>query len=97
MDVLHITVHRDIALFILNHKRASLADIESRFGLTIILHSDDSLIAPEYRVEREGFQGKSQPRQNGRQNRKKPTNPMTMRTMTVKLMRGQMPQRPIWR
>ena len=68
MDVLHITVHRDIALFILNHKRASLADIESRFGLTIILHSDDSLIAPEYRVEREGFQGKSQSRQNGRQN-----------------------------
>ena len=68
MDVLHITVHRDIALFILNHKRASLADIESRFGLTIILHSDDSLIAPEYRVEREGFQGKSQSRQNSRQN-----------------------------
>ena len=68
MDVLHITVHRDIALFILNHKRASLADFESRFGLTIILHSDDSLIAPEYRVEREGFQGKSQSRQNGRQN-----------------------------
>ena len=68
MDVLHITVHRDIALFILNHKRASLADIESRFGMTIILHSDDNLIAPEYRVEREGFQGKSQSRQNGRQN-----------------------------
>ena len=42
MDVLHITVHRDIALFILNHKRASLADIESRFALTIILHSDGS-------------------------------------------------------
>ena len=68
MDVLRITAHRDIALFILNHKRTSLADIESRYGLTIILHSDDSLIAPDYRVEREGFQGKSQPRQNGRQN-----------------------------
>ena len=65
MDVLHITVHRDIALFILNHKRISLADIESHFGLTIVLHSDDTLIAPEYRIEREGFQGKSQPRQNG--------------------------------
>ena len=68
MNVLHITAHRDIALFILNHKRSSLADMESRFGLTIILHSDDSLISPEYRVEREGFRGKSQPRQNGRQN-----------------------------
>ena len=68
--VLHITVHRDIALFILNHKRTSLVDIESRFGLSIILHSDDSLIAPEYRVEREVFQGKLQPRQNSRQSQK---------------------------
>ena len=71
MDVLHITVHRDIALFILNHKRITLADIESRFGLTIVLHSDDTLIAPEYRVEREGFQGKSQPRQNNRQDQRR--------------------------
>ena len=70
MNVLHITAHRDIALFILNHKRTSLADIESRFGLTIILHSDDSLIAPDYRVEREGFQGKSQTHQNHRQSKK---------------------------
>ena len=71
MDVLHITVHRDIALFILNHKRITLADIESRFGLTIVLHSDDALIAPEYRVEREGFQGKSQSRQNNRQDQRR--------------------------
>ncbi len=71
MDVLHITVHRDIALFILNHKRITLADIESRFGLTIVLHSDDTLIAPEYRVEREGFQGKSQSRQNNRQDQRR--------------------------
>jgi ribonuclease E len=70
MDVLHITVHRDIALFILNHKRITLADIESRFGLTIVLHSDDALIPPEYRVEREGFQGKSQSRQNNRQDQR---------------------------
>jgi ribonuclease E len=71
MDVLHITVHRDIALFILNYKRISLADIESRFGLSIALHSDDTLIAPEYRVEREGFQVKSQPRQNNRQDQRR--------------------------
>jgi ribonuclease E len=68
MNVLHITVHRDIALFILNQKRSSLADIESRLGLAIILNSDDTLIAPEYRVEREGFEGKLQTHQNGRQN-----------------------------
>jgi ribonuclease E len=71
MDVLYITVHRDIALFILNHKRITLADIESRFGLTIVLLSDDTLIAPEYRVEREGFRGKSQSRQNNRQDQRR--------------------------
>ena len=70
MGVLHITVHRDIALFILNHKRSSLLDIESRFGLSLILHSDDSLIAPEYRVEREVFQGKLHPHQNSRESQK---------------------------
>jgi ribonuclease E len=67
MGVLHITVHRDIALFILNYKRSSLVDIESRFELSIILHSDDSLIAPEYRVEREVYQSKLQSRQNNHQ------------------------------
>ena len=80
MDVLHITVHRDIALFILNHKRITLADIESRFGLTIVLHSDDGLIAPEYRVEREGFQGKSQSRQNNRQDQRRAQKPEPVST-----------------
>ena len=68
--VLHITVHRDIALFMLNYKRTSLIDIENRFDLSIILHADDSLIAPEYRVEREVFQGKLQPRQNSHHSQK---------------------------
>ena len=70
MGILHITVHRDIALFILNYKRPSLVDIESRFDLSIILHSDDSLIAPEYRVEHDVFQDKLQPRQNNHQSQK---------------------------
>src|SRR6056300_1638560 len=68
MEELRITANSDVVLFILNHKRSAIAEIEARFGIMVILLSDDSLIAPEYRVEREGFQGKSQPRQNGRQN-----------------------------
>ena len=60
MDELHITLHRDVALFILNHKRTSVADLEARYGLQIVLLSDDSLIAPDYRVERIGWQGKKQ-------------------------------------
>ncbi|MDC1408046.1 Rne/Rng family ribonuclease [Candidatus Puniceispirillum sp.] len=60
MDELHITAHRDVVLFILNHKRSAIADIEARFGLMVILLSDDSLIAPEYKVDRVGWQGKAQ-------------------------------------
>ena len=60
MDELHITMHRDVALFILNHKRMSVADLEARYGLQIVLLSDDRLIAPDYRVERVGWQGKKQ-------------------------------------
>ena len=58
MDELHVTMHRDVALFILNHKRTSVAELEARYGVQIVLSSDDSLIAPDYRVERVGWQGK---------------------------------------
>ena len=67
MDELHITAHRDVVLFILNHKRSAIAEIEARFGLMVILLSDDSLIAPEYKVDRVGWQGKAQAKQQSRQ------------------------------
>ncbi|MGB2016615.1 MAG: ribonuclease E/G [Candidatus Puniceispirillum sp.] len=66
MDEMHITVHRDIALFILNHKRDALAELESRYNITIMLMSDDTLISPEYRIERIGWQGKAPQQQNRR-------------------------------
>ena len=66
-DELHITAHRDVVLFILNHKRNAVAEIEARFGITVILLSDDSLIAPEYKVDRVGWQGKVQAKQPSRQ------------------------------
>ena len=64
MDQLHITAHRDVVLFILNHKRGTIAEIETRYGLAIVLLSDDSLIAPEYRVETVGWQGQPQAKQS---------------------------------
>ena len=67
MDELHITAHRDVVLFILNHKRSAIAEIEARFGLMVILLSDDSLIAPEYKVDRVGWQGKTQAKPQSRQ------------------------------
>ena len=63
MDELHITAHRDVVLFILNHKRSAIAEIEARFGIMVILLSDDNLIAPEYKVDRVGWQGKAQGKQ----------------------------------
>jgi ribonuclease E len=67
MDELHITAHGDVVLFILNHKRSAIAEIEARFGIMVILLSDNSLIAPEYKVDRVGWQGKAQAKQQSRQ------------------------------
>ncbi|QQP92508.1 Rne/Rng family ribonuclease [Skermanella sp. TT6] len=49
-----ITVHvaTKIALYILNQKRDALADIERRYGFRVFLFGDDTLIPPEYRLER---------------------------------------------
>lgn len=49
-----ITVHvaTSIALYILNQKRAALAEIESRYGFSVTLASDDTLIAPDHRIDR---------------------------------------------
>ena len=57
MDELHITMHRDVALYILNHKREAIAEMENRFGIKIVILSDDSLIATDHNVERVGWQG----------------------------------------
>ena len=41
-----------VALYILNQKRSTLIEIEKRYGFTVALVSDDSLIPPDYRLER---------------------------------------------
>jgi ribonuclease E len=47
-----VTVAGNIALYILNQKRGTLIDIEQRYGFSVRLQADDSLIAPEHRIER---------------------------------------------
>jgi len=42
----------EIANYLLNHKREHIAMIESRFGLSVRVEGDASLISPDYRVER---------------------------------------------
>ncbi len=41
-----------VALYILNQKREALVQIEHRYGLRILLAADDSLIPPDFRMER---------------------------------------------
>ena len=45
-----IFVHPDVALYILNQKRASLASLEQQFGITILIEADPALIPPDYRL-----------------------------------------------
>jgi ribonuclease E len=47
-----IFVPTSVALFILNHKRASIEEIEQRRGVRIYLQADDTLTPPEYRLDR---------------------------------------------
>ena len=47
-----VTVAGNIALYILNQKRGMLIEIEQRYGFFVRVQADDSLIAPDYRLER---------------------------------------------
>jgi ribonuclease E len=49
---LAVTVSADIALYILNQKRSKLIDIEQRYGFSVRIMADNSLIPPEHRIER---------------------------------------------
>src|ERR1700761_832616 len=47
-----VTVHPDVALYILNQKRVELNHIESRYGFRVFLTSDASLVPPALRMDR---------------------------------------------
>ena len=47
-----ITVHPDVALYLLNYKREALASIESRYRLRTIVLGDASLVPPNIRLDR---------------------------------------------
>ncbi len=47
-----VFVATPVALYILNQKRAALADIENRYNVEVFLNSDDSLVPPDHRIER---------------------------------------------
>ena len=47
-----VVVPVEIANYLLNQKREHIAMIEARFGLSVRVEGDPSLISPDYRVER---------------------------------------------
>ena len=47
-----VFVPTSVALYILNNKRDALAAVEARCDIRITIASDDTLIPPEYRIER---------------------------------------------
>ncbi|MGA8401553.1 MAG: ribonuclease E/G, partial [Stellaceae bacterium] len=47
-----VYVPTSVALYILNQKRESLAQIEARYGLKVIVGRDDALVPPNFRLER---------------------------------------------
>jgi len=48
--VMHVPTN--VALYIFNHKRAALRNIEERYDLHVSLLGDDSLVPPDFRLER---------------------------------------------
>jgi ribonuclease E len=53
-----VTVASAVALYILNQKREQLTEIESRYGFRVFLLGDDSLIPPNYRMDRVKAEGR---------------------------------------
>jgi len=49
-----IVVHTNsaIALYIFNHKRQRLAEIEQRYAMRVVILTQDGMISPPYRIER---------------------------------------------
>ena len=48
-----IHTHPEVALYILNQKRASLAALEEQFGINILIEADSHLTPSDYRIEGE--------------------------------------------
>jgi ribonuclease E len=59
----HITLHvpTPVALYILNQKRKRLADIEARYNFTVTVETDNTLVPPDYRLDRQRVVEESEP------------------------------------
>lgn len=52
-SVITLTVPSSVAIYVLNHKRGLLSEIESNYDVKIVINGDDSFVSPtDYRIER---------------------------------------------
>ena len=56
-----VFIHPEVALYVLNQKRASLAALESQLGLLVFLEADASLSPQDYRIGRKDDQPEARP------------------------------------
>ncbi len=56
-----VTVPSQVALYILNQKRGVIAGIEARYNFRILVAADDSLVPPEFDLQRTGPRGGAEP------------------------------------
>ena len=63
---LHVAIPADVALYILNHKRRELGDIEDRYEIQVDMEGDASMHRPHYEIRREGSAGQQDEDQNNR-------------------------------
>jgi ribonuclease E len=66
---INLSCHGEVALYILNEKRASIAWLEQQYDCTIIINADNELTPPDYRLNGEGRKSEDGPRQNRRNRR----------------------------
>ena len=64
-----LSCHGEVALYILNEKRASIAWLEQQYDCTITISADNDLTPPDYRLNGEGRKSEEGPRQNRRNRR----------------------------
>jgi ribonuclease E len=51
-DEIVVRVATNVAIYLLNQKREALGEVERRYGMRLSIAADDSLVPPEYRIER---------------------------------------------
>ena len=74
IKIMDVFVHSQVALYILNHKREAINEIEKKFDMSVIILEDDNLIPPIFSINRKTASKSSHdsPKANSRNKNKSP-------------------------